>query len=143
MKEAYVWTFKEGLLSPLAHDLRLRVTQFDVGESQATFDAASLKVDWVSGALPSPFYGEIEQAIRKEVLKTAQFPKIVFTATEVSENEIRGDLTLCGVTRPIRCRRAGNQIDYELDQRDFGMKPYSAVLGTLKVKPVVKIQVKW
>ena len=143
MKEAFVWTFKEGLLSPMAHDLRLKVTQFEVDESKATFDAASLKVDWVSGALPSPFYGEIESAIRKDVLKSAQFPKITFTATEVTETEIRGDLTLCGVTRPIVCRRVGNQIDYELDQRDFKMKPYAAVLGTLKVKPVVKIQVKW
>jgi len=143
MKEAFVWTFKEGLLSPMAHDLRLKVTQFEVEESKATFDASSLKVDWVSGALPSPFYGEIESAIRKEVLKSAKFPQIVFTATEVTETEIRGDLTLCGVTRPIRCPRNGNQIDYELDVRDFEMKPYSAVLGTLKVKPVVKIQVKW
>ena len=46
-----VFTFKEGLLSPVAHDLRISVTRFSVlldgarSTVTATFDTGSLLVD--------------------------------------------------------------------------------------------------
>jgi polyisoprenoid-binding protein YceI len=138
---AFVFTFKEGLLSPLAHDLKIRVTKHEIQGQVATFDASSLRVESASGALPTHFYPEIETAIREDVLHSAKFPVIRFEATEVKETEILGRLTLHGVTREIRVSKHGNVLEYQLDQREFGIKPYSAMLGTLKVKPVIKVQV--
>ena len=47
----YIYTFKEGLLSKLAHDLRLSVTRFDISargtEIEASLDPTSLRVDGV------------------------------------------------------------------------------------------------
>ncbi|MBK7864043.1 MAG: YceI family protein [Archangiaceae bacterium] len=59
----------------------------------------------------------------------------------MKDTEIAGRLTLHGVTKDIRLSRKGNVVEYALDQRDFGIKQYSAMLGTLKVKPVVKVQI--
>lgn len=142
--EAFVYTFKDGsgLLSPLAHDLTLRVTRLEVKPPIATFDAASLKVESASGALPGQLYGEIEKNVRNEVLKSARFPVIRFEATEVKDQFVAGRLTLCGVTRDIRCSRRQDTVEYELDQRDFGIKPFSAMLGTLRVKPQVRVVVR-
>jgi len=139
--EAFVFTFKDGLLSPLAHDLKIRVTKLEIADKRAVFDASSLRVESAGGPLPKHFYGEIEKNIREDVLRSARFPQIVFEASEVGETEIVGKLTLCGVTREIRLPRRGNLVEYELNQPDFGIKPYTAMLGTLKVKPVVKVQV--
>ena len=141
MTDAYVFTFKDGLLSPLAHDLKIRVTKLELGEKTATFDASSLRVESAGGPLPKHFYGEIEKNIREDVLRSARFPVISFEATQVEDTQIVGKLTLCGVTKEIRLQRRGDVVEYELDQRDFGIKPYTAMLGTLKVKPHVKVQV--
>lgn len=141
MSEAFVFTFKDGLLSPLAHDLKIRVTKFEVTERGATFDASSLRVESAGGPLPRNFYGEIEKNIREDVLRSSRYPVITFEASQVGDTEIVGKLTLCGVTKEIRLQRRGNVVEYELHQPDFGIKPYTAMLGTLKVKPAVKVQV--
>jgi hypothetical protein len=33
--------------------------------------------------------------------------------------------------------------EFRIDQRDFGIKPYSAMLGTLKIKPEVVVRVSF
>jgi hypothetical protein len=45
------------------------------------------------------------------------------------------------VTHELRGKRTGTTAEFSFDQRDFGLKPYSAMLGTLKVKPVVRVKV--
>ena len=63
-------------------------------------------------------------------------------STQVTPTEVVGKLTLHGVTREIRCTRSGELVEARLDQRDFGIKPYSAMFGTLKVKPEVVVTVR-
>jgi polyisoprenoid-binding protein YceI len=152
--EAFVYTFKEGLLSAVAHDLKIRVERVELevdGETavRATFDAGSLRVVTTRrdgadapGLLPTMLYGEIEKNIRNDVLKPAKFPQVKFESTSVTPGEVLGRLTLCGVTREIRCKREGDRVEARLDVRDFGIKPYSAMLGTLKVKPEVVVEVR-
>lgn len=152
--EVLVYTFKDGLLSAMAHDLKLRVERVEVeveGETavRATFDASSLRVVTTrkdgadhAGLLPAVMYGEIEKNIRNDVLRSARFPQVKFESTSVSSTEVVGQLTLCGVTRQVRCRREGDRVEARLDVRDFGIKPYTAMLGTLKVKPEVVVEVR-
>jgi polyisoprenoid-binding protein YceI len=158
--ECLVFTFKEGLLSAIAHDLRIRVTRFDVdveGTSavRARFDADSLRVvsamhDGVpnEATLSDGDKQKIEGNIRDDVLAAKKHPEIRFDATKITpEGEgfrVEGDLALHGQTRPIafHARPEGDRLVAEvtLHQPDFGIKPYSAMLGTLKIKPDVRVR---
>jgi hypothetical protein len=57
---------------------------------------------------------------------------------------ISGELTLHGNTRPITfvARREGTRMmaEVRLHQPEFGVKPYTALLGALKVKPDVIVR---
>ncbi|MGV3623280.1 MAG: YceI family protein [Archangium sp.] len=148
-----VFTFKEGLLSAMAHDLKLELTRFtidlDATSARAEFDASSIKVvtPMKDGAehpslLPTALYGEIEKNARNEVLNAKKYTQVPFISTVVNEIEVIGQLTLAGTMRTIRGKRTGNAVEFKLDVRDFGIKPFSAMLGTLKVKPEVMVRVE-
>lgn len=143
--EVLVNTFKEGVLSALAHDLTLRVERFGIeweGERiTAWFDAGSLKVIEPK-TLPAFAFGEIEKNIASDVLVPAKHPQVKFESTGVSDTEVRGTLTICGTAREVRCTRSGDAVEAKLDQRDFGITPYKAMMGTLKIKPHVVVRVR-
>lgn len=147
-----IFTFKEGLFSAVAHDLKLEITRLTVdvdGASvRAEFDPGSLRVitpmkDGAENpnAIPRLLYGEIEKNTFADVLEVKRYPTISFASTAITETEVVGQLTLHGKTKEVRGRRAGQTAEFSLDQRDFGIKPFSAMLGALKVKPVVTVQV--
>ena len=153
-----VFTFKEGLLSPLAHDLKLRVTRFslEVAETSdsvaAEFDPRSLVVltamkDGADSpsALPGFARGEIEKNIVNDVLEAKHHSAIRFETTKVTDTAVEGRLTLHGVTKSVTGTRRDEAkrwvAEFRLDQRDFGIKPYSAFLGTLRIRPEVMVRV--
>jgi polyisoprenoid-binding protein YceI len=158
--ECLVLTYKEGLLSAVGHDLQIRVTRFDLDvESsppsvRARLDAASLRVDGARrdgaldrGELSDADREKIEHNIVAEVLEAGREAAIVFTSTAVTpEGEgyrVSGDLTLHGHTRPVTfvARPEGDRLvaEVRIHQPDFGIKPYQAMLGALKVKPDVTV----
>ena len=147
--KVFVFTFKDGLLSAMAHDLKIEVTRFAIDtEGASEFDASSLRVvtpmkDGAesSGLLPTALYGEIEKNARADVLNVKKFPHVRFEVVEQGEAFVRGTLTLHGVTKELRGTRNGNAAEFRLDVRDFGIKPFTAMLGTLKVKPEVVVKV--
>ena len=154
-----VFTFKEGLLSKIAHDLRIAVRRFeitsDAGAIRASFDPTSLEVlstmrdgRDAPGLLSDRDFRTIEETIRSDVLDTRRFRSIAFDGTEARNGDVRslsGKLTLHATTRPIRIdlqRRGTRWVGtIELDQRDFGITPYRAMLGTLRIQPRVRIEV--
>jgi len=165
MKDArcHVFTEKEGLLSKMAHDLRIRVERFDVkveGEGAgasvtATFDPASLVVETAlskgkdnPGGLSAGDIRKIEETIRKEILSVRKHPEIRFSSKSVEESgagfTVKGELELHGRTRPLtlRVRDTGDAWETQatLHQPDWGIKPYKAALGALKIKPDVRVE---
>jgi polyisoprenoid-binding protein YceI len=58
---------------------------------------------------------------------------------------IKGDLTLHGVTNQISldAHSDGQRWNAKiiLDQRKYGIKPFSAMLGALKIKPEVEVNI--
>ena len=58
---------------------------------------------------------------------------------------MRGALALCGATRElvIPVRRDGDRLRAEvtIHQPAFGIRPYTAMLGTLRVRPDVIVRV--
>jgi polyisoprenoid-binding protein YceI len=143
--------FREGLLTKIGHDVTLRVTSLSlkVGDDDsitAEFETNSLRV--VSEAPSASERKDMEKNADK-TLDAKRYPKIEFRSVSVVRDgdraRIEGDLTLHGVTSPIsvEARDDGKHWNAEivLDQRKFGIKPFSAMLGALKVKPEVQVHI--
>jgi polyisoprenoid-binding protein YceI len=160
--ECLVFTYKEGLLSPVAHDLKLRVSRFTVDIDPvsltvaARFDARSLEVVCARqdgrdrpGALSDADKRQIEHTLAADVLEVARYPEVRFESTSVAPEgdgyRVAGQLTLHGVTRPITFTTTPlaeqHVAEVTLDQPDFAIKPYRAMLGALKVRRDVTVRV--
>ena len=152
-----VFTFKDGLLSAIAHDLQLTVSRFrfEVRDAAVSgfFVADSIVVDGAvkdgqlaPKALSDKDKSKIRTAMAAEVLRTSEFGKISFDGTVSQEGlaiVARGDLQLVGKTAPIEVamRRKGDSVvgEIELQPSRWGIKPYKALGGTLKLQDRVRV----
>ena len=160
--ECLVFSFKDGLLARLAHDLKLRVERFSIEVDdatkaiKATFDPSSIQVvcAQVDGrddpsTLSKGDKKKIYDNVTKDVLRTRKHPEIRFDSTNVVERgegfAVEGTLQMHGKSRNIQAsvRADGDRwvSELRLHQPDFGIKPYTAALGALKVKPDVLVRV--
>lgn len=155
----HVFTFKEGLLAGAAHDLRLRFERFtcelDGSAVEVTIELGSLRVDGPVRAgvvRPDEYDGrrraEIERAAQREVLRADRFPTAEFTAQATARAgglDVRGTLTLAGgaasVAFPMTVAGATYQAAFELKPSRWGIPPYSALLGTIRVQDRVRIEI--
>lgn len=155
----HVYTFKEGLLSKLAHDLRLTLGAFEINvrgtEVQGRFDAASLRVDGAmkDGRLDRSELSESDrQKIRdnllRDVLRARDYPEARFTGQTTSREPpfpIQGELTLCGVTKPLSLllivRNDRLVADVEFAPSQWGIKPFRALGGTLRVQDRIRLAI--
>jgi hypothetical protein len=155
-----VFTFKEGLLSPVAHDLRLLVQRFWIeidSAIEASFDTTSLVVDTPMkdgrenpSALSDADKAKIAGQIRDDVLHSQKYPAASFRSRQHRARsdggyDLSGELTLHGVTRALDAKTqlsdGRQQLTLTLHQPDFGIVPYRAMLGTLKIQPDVRIEI--
>jgi hypothetical protein len=157
-----VFTYKEGLLAPFAHDLRIVVTSFviTIGNENrfvnARFDAESLRVDcaMVNGTerpdlLSTWEKEEINRSIIKDVLDTGTYKDILLASSSVTrENSaylVKAALTVHGVTRDIifNIKPVAEQYvaDVRLSLPDFGIKPFAALFGAVRIRPGILIRV--
>jgi len=158
--ECLVFTQKEGLLSKIAHDLKIRVTKFtlawDGDTLSARFDPRSLRVVDAMvkgrespGALGAGDKKKIEKSIVSDVLHPRKHRSIEFRSSEVAPEgdgyRVKGELDLHGVTRSIsaKVKLSGGHWSAQvtIDQPAYGIEPFSAMLGTLKVKPKVRVRI--
>jgi YceI-like domain len=154
-----VETTRTGAASKAGHDLVIEVTSWaatlDVGEDPAitlTADAGSLRVREGRGgmqALGDDDKAGIEQTIDEEVLKGTAI-EFRSSAVELSPDRtrgsVRGELELAGSRRPLSFELSSSEqgrlrARATLKQSDWGMKPYSALFGTLKVVDEVEVAV--
>jgi polyisoprenoid-binding protein YceI len=153
-----VRTGRTGAASKAGHDLLIEVTAWratlDLDEPavELTADARSLRVREGSGgmsALDDDDRANVEQTIDDEVLKGGA---IAFRSRRVEPSaggdalRVEGDLDLLGTTRPVAFDlTAGDDgrltARARLRQTDFGLKPYSALFGTLRVADEVEVAV--
>ena len=153
MTELTVFTFKEGLLSRVAHDLKIAVDRAEVvreaDQLTVRVDATSLRVCCAMKkgaedhrALSKGNRAEIERIIRADVLHTRQHSTIEYRGT-IEGSRVVGTLTLCGVSQPVSLPwRAHDGVitgEITLDQRRFNIQPYRAMMGALKLKPDFKV----
>ena len=150
-----VRTKRGGAAAKAGHDLDLLVTAWEgtleVGEASSvelTADATSLRVQKGTGgmqALGDEDKANIHQTIDDEVLERRD---IVFRSTRAEPTErglsVEGDLTLAGTTQPVAFELTAGEdgtlaATAVVTQTRWGMKPYSALWGALKVLDDVEV----
>ena len=116
--ECVIFTYKEGFLAAVAHDLKIRVTKFAIDVDEVTraitarFDAASLRVVCAMesgkespGSLTIGNKREIEGNIMRDVLDAHVYPEIRFVSSSVEERAatyvVKGKLALHGHERQV------------------------------------------
>jgi polyisoprenoid-binding protein YceI len=160
--ECLLFSFKDGLLARLAHDLKLRVERFSIEvddstrQIKATFDPSSIQVACAQvdgrddpSTLSKGDKKKIYDNVTKDVLRVRKYPEIRFDSTNVVERgegfAVEGTLQMHGKSRNVQAsvRPDGNRwvTEIRVHQPDFGIKPYTAALGALKVKPNVLVRV--
>jgi polyisoprenoid-binding protein YceI len=158
-----VRTGRSGAAAKAGHDLLIDVTEWQatveigdgptpVGVVQLDADATSLRVREGTGgmqALGEDDKASIRETIDEDVLKQ-QPVEFRSTSMEVSSDgdriAVQGDLTLVGATRPIAVeltvgadgRLSGS---VTIKQTDWGISPYSALFGALKVADDVEVAI--
>lgn len=145
-----VRTKRTGAASKAGHDLLIEVTSWEATLDEArvtlTADPRSLRVLEGSGGiqpLDDDDRAGIEQTIDEEVLKG---DPIQFRSTSVDGSRVEGELELAGERRPIRFDLAAGEdgrltATAVVKQSDWGMRPYTALFGTLKVADEVEVTV--
>src|SRR3954451_8761634 len=152
-----VKTGRSGAAAKAGHDLVMEggswEATLDVGDSpslQLSADPTSLKVIEGQGgmqALDDDGKADIVKSIDKDVLKKKT---IQFRSTSVDERDgglaVNGDLELAGKTAPVQFDvRVGDDGalsgSAKVKQTNWGMKPYSALFGALKVNDEVEVVV--
>lgn len=148
-----------GSASRMGHRLVLLVTDWSAhvevadGVAQSvtfTADLDSMQVKSGSGGV-TPLTVVDKQVIHRnanKALEVGKYPTVEFSSTEIVMTEgtidIAGSLTIHGVTESLDTTltiadgRATGSIP--VTQTDFGIKPYSAMLGQLKVSDEVKVE---
>jgi polyisoprenoid-binding protein YceI len=150
-----VRTSRTGAVAKAGHDLLIHVTEWsatlDTDAPSLTLDAdsTSLRVREGTGGmkpLDEDDLANIEQTIDDEVLLKRD---IAFRSTSMTANgdslSVTGDLTLFGATAPLTFdlvladgRVTGAAV---VRQTEWGMKPYTALFGALKVADEVRVEI--
>ena len=149
-----VFTFKEGLLSRIAHDLRLDVGRFSVAldgdEVTAVFETRSLSVDGVMKkgrldrrGLNKRDMAQVERTIRDEIFHSGRFPEISFGGRR-DGNRVTGTLEMKGRRSAVDFGIGADETHWrgrvELQPSRWGIPPYKALMGAIKLKDRVVVE---
>ncbi|MFW6053441.1 MAG: YceI family protein [Persicimonas sp.] len=161
--DCVVYVYTEGVASAMGHDLAIEATDFSVevdeddGSIEAEFAADSLQVRHAMddgepqpGKPPAKDKKKIARNIRKDVLETKRFPVITFRSTAVAARDgvldVEGVLGLHGVEQTIsfeaRAVDGATRACVSINQPDFDITPYKALLGALKIEPKVDVKIE-
>ncbi len=146
----------------LAHDLVLTANQWSgtlnvdadnpaASSAALSIDARSIDIVEASGGmkgLSDKDRKDIGKNIDDKVLQTSKFSELTFQSTSVSGAEpnfnVAGNMTIVGNTRPVNVTLAVSGTDVTakttISQKDFGIKPFSAMLGAIKLRDDVEFE---
>jgi polyisoprenoid-binding protein YceI len=156
-------TFRDGLAAQAGHDLTIEATRWSgVLEVNDDLSPAGLDVSIDMGALvvregtggvkPLTDRDRREIAVTaRKVLASDRHPEAGFAAAGFEPaagggGEISGTLSIRGQSRPLRVKvtQTGDgqyHAEAQVVQSDYGIKPYTAFLGALRVRDAVEIAV--
>jgi len=157
-------TFRDGLAAQAGHDLTIEATRWsgELGVNdelspaglEVRIDLGALVVrEGTGGVKPLTDRDRREIAVTmRKVLGAGQHPEAVFAADKFRPDadgggEISGTLTLRGQARPLRLqvKQTGTgryHAETQVVQSNYGIKPYTAFLGALRVRDAVDVAVE-
>ena len=153
-----VKTGRQGMASKVCHDLTLEACNWKAtltvdgdpsrSEVNATVEPRSLEVTAATGGA-KPVSDKDKKDIKKNISGLLGNGSITFTSTSVEVKndtslKVPGELSISGQSRPVTLdltatpdgRLTGS---LTLVQSQFGIKPFSAMMGALKVKDEVEV----
>jgi polyisoprenoid-binding protein YceI len=151
-----LYTSREGVAAQAGHDLTIEMTRWSgrlrigadpvAGELTVTVDMGSMRVvEGIGGIAP------LSEREKREILRNARnilavdrYPEATFVADKISEDAVDGTLSLLGRSHELR-------LEYRIDgeryrasgtvrQSDYGIKPFSAFFGALKLADAVRVE---
>jgi polyisoprenoid-binding protein YceI len=156
---------KSGILAGFGHEHRIRAHAFtgEIVYFPAALARSRVSVTVLTDSLrvvpeaDSADIPKITATMRGKTLKVDSFPEITFVSRDVAAADsgtaahrirVTGDLTIVGRTRPVSVDMdlgfAGDTLQADgslvVKQTDFGIKPYGKVLGMVKVKDAVRLE---
>ncbi len=154
--------FKEGMASRMGHDLVFEVrrwsakvvvdpTELSRSTLEATAEISSFDIVEATGgakALGRGDKADIKRNIEEKILDARRFPAISFNSTRaevIDERQVRiaGELTIAGTTRPatmdMKLNDGRARGTMTVTQSQWGIKPFSAMMGALKVRDAVEV----
>ncbi|MBX3280496.1 MAG: YceI family protein [Acidobacteria bacterium] len=141
-----VKSFSGAVIMPLEDESR--------GSAQLLIEAKSFEcIDKDMGEVERR---ELHSVLHAKILESEKHPQIVFRSAAILDLKrdadtrtftLHGDLTLHGVTKrvsvPVKLTREGNLLratgEGVVKQSDFGIAPYSAAFGLIKIRDEVKV----
>jgi polyisoprenoid-binding protein YceI len=158
-------TGRQGFAAKAGHDLTIEVTRWsaevDLPGDDPALATVSARVELDSFAVREGTGGakpltdgdrrEIEQTSRRQLTERGS-PVATFASTRLVRADrggaIEGKLSLYDVTEPIRLQitERGNdryQASATVRQSAFGIKPYTAFLGALKLRDEVTVEIEF
>jgi polyisoprenoid-binding protein YceI len=154
-----VYARREGLAAKIGHDLTIEITDWaadvevpdDPTQTRLTVRVGlgSLAVrEGTGGAVPLTDTDRLD--IRRNAAKALavdRYPVATFTAGRVQPGAgvVDGTLTLHGVTRPVQLRVSEvgpgrYRGTATVTQSEYGIRPYSAFLGALRIRDAVAVE---
>jgi polyisoprenoid-binding protein YceI len=157
-------TFRDGLAAQAGHDLTIEVPRWS-GELVVNDDLSPARLEvridlgdlvvreGTGGIKPLTDRDRREIAVTaRKVLGAGQHPEAVFAADSFRPaagggGEISGTFTLRGQARPLRLQIKQTGADrYHAEahvvQSDYGIKPYTAFLGALRVRDAIDVTIE-
>ncbi|MGH8976087.1 MAG: YceI family protein [Acidimicrobiia bacterium] len=154
--------YREGVASKMGHDLTIEVKDWsakvdvnpdDPGQSsiEATAQVPSFSVIEGTGgakALSRGDKADIKRNIDEKILNGSP---ITFRSTggatvNGTRASIPGEMTINGTTRPmtvdVTLDGGKARANFKVNQTDFGIKPFKAFMGALKVRDDVEVQLE-
>lgn len=160
-----VRTYREGMAARAGHDLVMEATDWNAAAHvdhdnpalstvQASVDLGSLEIREASGGVKPLSDGDRRDIFKNlgKTLLTDRHPHATFQSKSVlpqsdTKLHVNGELTIAGKTQPVTLELSiepQNGADHltgsvTLHHTHFGVKPYSGLLGALKIRDAVEI----
>jgi len=151
--------FKDGVFSRAGHDVKLEagtvIVDVEDGKVVVIIDARSIRPVCAMkdgredrAALSVKDLDTIRGYVDNDILAVARHPEIRYESSTLTRQgnalAVDGKLTLRGRTRPLRARVERKNDRWvtrvTIRQPEFGIRPFTALLGGLKIKPDVMVE---
>lgn len=149
-------TSREGFAAGVGHDLTIEMAKWSgslrigaepsASELTVTVEMGSMRIVEGTGGLKPLSELEKSEILRnvRKILSVDRYAKGTFVADKISDDEVEGTLSLMGRSHRLR-------LEYRLDgeryratgtvrQTNYGIKPYSAFFGALKLADAVLVE---